>query len=227
MKLLTLSIVILSWPPLIADYPLNQSSQLQRNIQLAESLFGPEVKRHSHLFELSNDYVLKLQFTKAGDIGGVRVIPKYYLEESKPEWKEPDYPVSLSDKEYKEVFSKLERLQGLGSLVIAGNTGVVTNSRLWLLDQYQHAFVQRVLYRTARSTRDTPDSIHSFSVYFIHTVEGVVEDKKLVQQIGMDKHAKVKIGEYWYLITQQEFNKAELGHHVSLYAAGPVDDAQR
>jgi hypothetical protein len=227
MKLLLISILILSLSSIVISYPLNQSSQLQRNIELAESLFGPEVKGQPHLFELNNDYVLNLQFTKAGDIIAVLVTPKYYLEESKPEWQEPDHAVSLTNREYQEIFSKLERLRELGPLVSKETTGVVTNSRLWLLDQYQQAFVQRVLYRSAQSTKDTPDLVHAFSVYFIHSVEGVVEDKKLVQQIGINKQAKVKIEGCWYLTTQQEFDKAELGHRASLYVAGPLNDVRR
>ena len=216
--------LILAWLLPGVCHSQTQSGQLQITLKLAESFFGPEVRGHQHLFELNKDYVLKLQFGRGGEFIGVSVIPKYYLEEAEPQWSEPEYVVGMTGEEYKDLLTKVEKLRGIGPLLHKGSIGIVTNSKLWLLDRYQSAFVRRILNLTIQEPESAPESIHTFSVYFLRKVEGNVEDKQHINQPGMDEQWKLKIAGCWYLVPEQEFNKAESGNIASLYAAGPIEN---
>ncbi len=215
----------LTWLLAAVCHAQTRPGRLRGDHKPAGKLFGSQVRGHQDLFELNKDYVLKLQLGGGGEVVGVSAIPKYYLEETEPQWSEPEYVVGMTAGEYRDVLAKVGKLKSLGPLLHQGSVGVVTNSKLWLLDRYQSAFVQRILNRTARQTGDTPDSIHAFSVYFLRRVEGSVEDKQPPKQIGTDKQWRLKIDGCWYLVPEQEFNKAEPGRRASLYAAGPLKGA--
>ena len=205
----------------------SQQSHTHDNLELAKSLFGPEVQAHPRLYELSRDYVLKLRLDKAGDVVSIIVMPKYYFEETRPEWREPEYAVGMTNEEYERTFSKVSTMKTTGPLMVRGTSGIVTNSKLWLLDQYQQAFVQRIVSRTAAEPRPgTPDMVHSFSVYFTHRIEGKVQNKTSVNQLGIQEQFKLEIKGCWYLTTKKEFDKARIGNRALLYAAGPIKDTR-
>lgn len=222
-RLSFLKAMIFNLAALGVGHALCPQSQVQEILRSAKRLFGDEVQGQPHLFELNQDYVLKLMFDDQGDISIAEITPKYFWEESKTEWKEPDRMVWLSDKDYREILSKVGNLKKLGALANKGTTGAVTNLKLWLLDQYEYAFVQRRVHRTADLAQSMPDLVHSFSVYFIHRVEGAVDDKQLVAQYGASEQPKLKISGRWYFTTKAEFDKAVIGKHASLNVAGPIN----
>jgi hypothetical protein len=204
-------------------YALCQSAWLRWNLKLARNLFGPEIRDEPHLFELNKDYVLKIQFDKVSEISGISIIPKYYLQEIEPEWNEPDYIVEMNDDEYREILSKAEKLKSLGSLVRSGSVGIVTGSRLGLLDEYQSAFVRRFVIPTSQDLDGKIDQFHAAYIYFLRRIKGIAKEKRFINQVGMDKQWKLKINDCWYLVTEQEFDKTRLGKRDAFYAAGPLE----
>jgi hypothetical protein len=171
------------------------------------------------IFELNKDYILQTAFDRFGQITQTIVVPKYYAEECEPSWTEPDYVVGLTEKESREVLARVNEPNNLGSLVSLGKAGIVTNSKLWLVDRYQSAFVQRVLNYAEDPAANT---IHALSVFFIRDVSGTVEDKQLVDQFAMDKQFKLKIDGSWYFATETGFQSARVGSHTVVQAAGPI-----
>lgn len=206
--------------------PPGSSSLFQDNLKLAERLFGPPVQGHPCLFEINRDHALRIDVDKSGGVTNLEILPKYFLQNLMPEWKEPDHTVGLSNKEYLDLFSKVVELKPVGKVVSQGKVGVVANSRLWLLDEYQNAFIQRRLNRTSQDTANTPDTINSFSIYYIRGIEGLVDEKQAVDEFGTGQRFKIKVNGCWYLTTKLEFDKARKGDRALVHAAGPLDDAQ-
>jgi hypothetical protein len=115
------------------------------------------------------------------------------------------------------------QLKPVGAIVSEGKVGAVTNSKLWLLDEYQNAFIQRRLNRTAQDTSSTPETMHSFSIYYIRNIEGLVDAKQTIDEFGTGQRFKVKIDGCSYLTSKLEFAKAKKGERVAIYAAGPLE----
>lgn len=197
----------------------------QDALKAAEQLFGPSVQGHPCLFEINGEYALKIRVTKSGDVTRIEVSPKYFFQEQVPEWKEPDHVVGLANNDYLELLSKVARLKPVGRVISEGKIGAVTNSKLWLLDEYQNAFIQRRLNRTAKDIPNTPDTMHSFSVYYFHGVEGLIEDKQTTDEFGSGYRYKIKIGGCLYLTSKSEFTKAKKGQRALINAAGPLEPA--
>jgi len=206
-------------------YPGSDCSAVpQDTLKAAERLFGSSVQGHPCLFEINGEYALQIGVTKLGDVAKVEALPKYFFQDLMPEWKEPDHVVGLSSKDYLDLLSKVSQLKPVGAVISEGKVGAVTNSKLWLLDEYQNAFIQRRINRTAQDTPSTPDTMHSFSVYYVRGVEGLVDEKQTTDEFGSGQRFKIKIGGCSYLTSKSEFTKAKKGERALINAAGPLDD---
>jgi hypothetical protein len=203
-----------------------EGSMPQRSRDCLEStrrLFGPEVHSSSHLFEVNKDYALELQLGQGCEITKIKVAPKYFWERFNHISKEPSYSVELSEKDYQDVLRKAEELRRLGPLIRKGTSGSVTNSKLWLLDQYERAFVERgVLSWSADQGSSSYGRVHVISIYFLHAMQGKIQDKAYDALLDGSKLPKVKIHGRWYLTTDRDFEKARVGQPASLMAAGPI-----
>jgi hypothetical protein len=220
-KSLVCLVFVLAWCRMADGTPINALSQCSRHLQVARRLFGDEVQTQLHLFEVNKDYAVNLKTDVRCEVASLEIAPKYFWQESVPQWKEPDHLVGLPEKEYQSALEKAGKIRAIGSLLDKGAAGVVTNSKLWLTDQYEYAFVVRRIHSTADPVRSSPELVHSFSVYFIRRIEGVVEDK-LMTELDGGKRSKVKIDGKWYLTALAEFNKARLGQRAVLAVAGPL-----
>lgn len=196
----------------------------QQSIKSVERLFGQPLREHPYLFEINEEFVLKVDLDKSSEISNMEVLPKYFFESLNPEWKEPDHTVGLSNTDYVNLLSRLAQLKPFGAVISQGKVGAVTNSKLWLLDEYQNAFIQRRLNRTAEDTANSPETMNSFSIYYVRNVEGVVDDKRTTDEFGTAQRFRVKISGCSYLTSKQEFAKAKKGERAVISAAGPLDD---
>jgi hypothetical protein len=192
-------------------------------LQLTRNEFGREVQKQPLLFEVNKDYLLELQLDRRGEIRKIEVAPRYFWQESNPEWREPGYKVGFLEKEYQETLAKVEQIKRIGSLVDKGTVGVVTNSKLWLTDQYEQAFIVRRIDSIAEPEQDSSELVHSFSIYFIRQIQGEVEDKHVANLSDGNKRLRLKIKGHWYLTIPEEFAKAAIGKRTLLYVAGPID----
>lgn len=173
------------------------------------------------LYEVNSDYFLQAEFQKSCEVSRIDVSPRYFWDYLNPEWKEPGHLVTLSDDQFTQVLSKIDQIKPLGSLVQRGQTGVVTNATLRLLDRYEKGFVERRLYDSVGEL-GRAKKVTSFSVYFIRSVDGKVSDKKLSRFSTADKRATLKINGRWYWVDEEEYRKAVVGARGVFMAAGPI-----
>ena len=173
------------------------------------------------LYEVNSEYLLQAEFQKKCELSRIDISPKYFWDYINPEWKQPGHLVSLSEEEYTQLLSKINQIKPLGSLVLKGQTGVVTNATLRLLDRYEKGYVERRLYDSV-GEQDTPKKLTSFSIYFIRSVDGKVSDKNLTRLSDTDKRARLKINGRWYWVDEAEYEKAVVGARGVFRAAGPV-----
>jgi hypothetical protein len=185
----------------------------------AQAIFGEPAHLKPRLYEVDKDYALRFTVDKYCEIRRADVLPKYDWEEVVPSWKEPDYSVGLSEQKYAEILAKIGRLKPIGNLVSEGVGYAVMNSKVSPVDEYEQAFVKRVVYCCAE---DGPASIFSFSVIFTRKVEGKVEDVKQFTLPNGGKRIEVNISDDWYLISPEEFKKVKVGRTTVLNVAGPV-----
>ncbi len=104
------------------------------------------------------------------------------------------------------------------------DVGPVTNSQAPIVERYQKAFVSRSVYVTSDHGGRSYYLTHFFSVYFVHRVEGLLEDKRNINRFGMNRLFELKMQGNWYFTTPQEFKRASPGKRLSLYVAGPVNN---
>ena len=180
---------------------------------------GPEPR----LIEVGTDYVLKVAFDNLGQVSNAIIVPKYYGEACEPAWTEPNYRVRLNQEESTSALSKVNKFRDFGQLVSEGKVGDATNAKVWLLDQYQSAFVRRLVNVTLGDTSPSGNSTQSLAIHFIRPVAGEIKDKKAIDRVGIDKEYRVNIDDYWYLTTKSEFERSEIGASTLINAGGPID----
>src|SRR6201986_649837 len=98
------------------------------------------------LFALSKDYALRLRVNRKFEIMRIDVLPKYEFEEVVPSWKETDYEVGMSEKQFDEILARIGEVTRLGHLISRGFDYVVMNSKVVPIDEYEQGFVRRVAY---------------------------------------------------------------------------------
>ena len=112
--------------------------------------FGPAVDAELNLFEVNRWYVLEVRFDRRGRLSALEVGPKYFYEESHPEWEEPDAPNLegywaryLTRYDYEKLLQRLDRIAPKGRLLKRGRMAVVTNMTAPYKDFYERAELTR------------------------------------------------------------------------------------
>ena len=106
-------------------------------------LFGAPVDEHLNLFEANQAFVLQAKFSKRGKLEEFVVKPKYFFNETHPEWTEPYSFPTLSQSEFQDLVMKLDRVKPKGNMVKPRNDiSVVTNSTAYYKETYKHAVLE-------------------------------------------------------------------------------------
>lgn len=118
-------------------------SEKETVLRACNQLFGAPVDTELHLFEANQFYVLRVKFDGRGGLEQLAVEPKYYFEESHPEWKYPDNFTYLSQVDYDTLPAQLDAIKPKGALIKpdAGG-GVVTNMTSWHKAIYENAVLE-------------------------------------------------------------------------------------
>ena len=112
-------------------------------LQSCARLFGPPVDEKQTLFEVSQAFVLQVKFTGRGRLKGLAVRPKYFFNETHPEWTEPARFPTLSKSEFQDLVRKLEGVKSKGDMVKPRNKySVVTNSTGYFTETYKRAVLK-------------------------------------------------------------------------------------
>jgi hypothetical protein len=190
-------------------------------LPLIENIFGKPVPAAIPLYEINRDYAIQIVVSKSCDVLQAKVQPKYVWEEDVPQWTEPPDTVSLMNDQYEEILSRIGLLKPLGSQTSEDSAAFyyVTNSKTDHWDQYEHAFVNRVMHCCPGNE---PRSMFCFTVHFLHRVQGQVNELSPVRAGEPFQFPKVMIGDDWYLAPAGEFQRARVGSTAVFNVAGPL-----
>jgi hypothetical protein len=118
-------------------------SEKQMILERCKKQFGTPVDENQNLFEVNKFYVLRVKFGKRDKIEELAVEPKYFLQESHPEWEEPDNFAYLSKSEYESLLIHLDTIKPKGALVKpAPSISFVTNMTAPHKENYEHAVLR-------------------------------------------------------------------------------------
>ena len=144
-----------------------RASEKESVLRACEREFGAAVDAKQNLFEVNASFVLQAKFDARGALDMISVSPKYFFEETHPEWTEPHHWPLLSRSEFAAVLAHVDSIRPRGRWVwSSGDTSVVTNMTHRFMDEYENAFVERGDYADI--------GVRFVSVYFMREVSGVV-----------------------------------------------------
>ena len=123
------------WAPIEAG-----TSDKDRIMSICNQVFGKLIDEKQNLFEINVFYVLRANFDKRNHIEEFAVEPKYFFEESHPEWEEPDNFKYLSMDEYEKWLKEIDAIIPKGKLIKpAAAISFVTNLTAWHTEIYEKA----------------------------------------------------------------------------------------
>ena len=115
----------------------------QRLLRLCNHQFGDAVDAKQNLFTLNQAFVLQLTFNRRGFLSELAVKPKYFFNETHPEWEEPHSFPLLSVAEFKDLVARLDALKPKGRLIKPSNgLTVITNETGYYRDAYERALLK-------------------------------------------------------------------------------------
>ena len=114
--------------------------QKEKTLLNCKQLFGEPVDEKQKLFGINQFYVLHMKFDRHNNLEEFAVEPKYYYEESHPEWKEPDTFEYLSKNEYEKLLVQIDTIKPKGAIIKPAPTvSYVTNQTAWHTEIYKNA----------------------------------------------------------------------------------------
>jgi hypothetical protein len=115
----------------------------EATLQSCARLFGPTIDERRNLFEVNQAFILQAKFNKQGQLEEFAVEPKYFFNETHPEWKEPSSFPSLSQSEFRDLVVKLENVKPKGKMIKPRNDiSTVNNSTAYYQEMYKHAVLK-------------------------------------------------------------------------------------
>lgn len=191
----------------------SRAGEKAATLEAFAELFGPPVDERESLFEVNTLFVLRPKYDSHGRLVELAVFPKYWLEETHPEWTEPPKASLLAKSEYAELLGRLESVKPKGELISAGMGSVITNMTEYFLDRYGRAFVRR--------GERASDGVRFFEVYYSHEIEGKVEKKRASNSFG-ERFYQVLVGEFVYCVRAEDFSRLRTGRVEKFSAVGPI-----
>ena len=120
-----------------------EASEKESVLRACRHLFGEPIDTKQNLFQVNRFYVLRAKFDNRGRLELLAVEPKYYFEESHPEWREPGNFANLTKAEYENLLARLDSVRPKGRLIKpASGISVVTNMTAWHQAVYKHAVLE-------------------------------------------------------------------------------------
>jgi len=146
-----------------------QPSERQGILNACARVFGPAVDPAQNLFEINELFVLQANFDKRGLLTELAVKPKYFFNESHPEWAEPYHFPLLTWDEFKSLLARLETVKAKGRLTRKANVGsVITNSTGYFKEGYVHGSLE---WGEVGFRGETGNGIRFFTVRYLKRQE--------------------------------------------------------
>lgn len=196
-----------------------RASEKESVLRACEREFGAALDARENLFEVNASFVLQAKFDARGALDVLSVTPKYFFEETHPEWTEPPHWPLLDRSEFAAVLARIDSVRPRGRwLWSSGDASVVTNMTHHFMDEYERAFVERGDYVDL--------GVRFVRVYFAHEVAGVVTRKYRCggDFDGHPAHVfySVTVGGCGYFVGRATFARLRVGRKGRLRAAGPM-----
>lgn len=197
-----------------------RASEKETVLRACEREFGAAIDAKQNLFEVNAAFVLRPRFDARGALLTMSVTPKYFFEETHPEWTEPEHWPLLNLSERIAVLARIDSIRPRGRRLWSNNISVVTNMTRYSTDEYEQAFIERGDYGDL-GTR----FVH---LYFMHEVSGVVTRKYRCGDgfslNGRPPHVfySVTVGECGYFVSRRTFARLRVGRRARLRATGPM-----
>lgn len=141
-------------------------SEKSRVLTLCVEKFGRPIDEQKHLFEINRFYLLRVEFERTGRLKLLAVEPKYFFQESHPEWSEPEEFSFLSKDEFDKLLMVLDQIRSRGQLLESCPISLVTNLTAPRTDIYQHATVVRGELLDIRRAEDAPVEVRWLRIEF-------------------------------------------------------------
>jgi hypothetical protein len=172
------------------------------------------------LFTLDDKYAIKATYYK-GELGEVRVVPRFFFHDTHREWTEPDSPVVMLPGAYRSLLNRIQSVNPLGKLLKEGQIGVTLNLRTSFQDLYESGLVERTMFRVSP---EHDYDVAFFRVVYFRSVFGKIESMERPSTQVPDQGYRVKLNGKWYWTTEHSFKQMVLGQEVTVQAAGPISD---
>lgn len=158
-------------------------------------------------YELGKNYFLEAYFNDDCELVEIKVAPKGWKSS---EFSDENKTVNLSVKEYKSLLEQLNQIRSLGNFISSEKVGVVSNSKIWVWEQYQEALVERSFTINIENASEKVQIV-SFSILFKHIVKGKVDDKIKTDDSNILNRSKIQINGKWYWFSLDNFDKPVIG----------------
>lgn len=195
-----------------------RASEKETVLRACEREFGAALDAKQNLFEVNASFVLQPKFDARGALSTMSVTPKYYFEETHPEWTEPHSWPLLNRSEFAAVLARIDSVRPRGRWLWSNGGSAITNMTQYFMDGYENAFVERGDYADL--------GVRFVRVYFMHEVSGVVTRK---YRCGGSFNGyptpvlySVTVGGCGYFAGRRAFARLRVGRRARLRAAGPM-----
>ena len=190
-----------------------RSAEKVKVLQACSAVFGTSIDKNEDLFEVNSSFVLQPGFDSANNLFKLSVFPKYWLEETHPQWTQPDRWPLFSVAEYENLLSRLNTLSPTGGLLEASKGSVVTNMTEYFLDKYERAYVLRGSYADI--------GVRFVEFYPVHELKGNVRKKQHLKNVLSDDY-RIAVGELNYFVRPADYRNIKLGRPQRLMVVGPI-----
>ena len=144
-----------------------KASDQDEILQTCANMFGPQLDEAQNLFEVNQFYVLRVKIDKGGNVEELAIEPKFYYEESHPEWGQTEEFQPLTKAEYENLVQQMDEIKPKGRLVKpAPAIGFVTNCTAWWTEKYEKASLTWGQVVDIRRGEDAPEAIKWFRIDF-------------------------------------------------------------
>lgn len=203
-----------------------QASEKKAVLDTCAKLFGPSLDAKQNLFEVNHLFALQAKFDSHDELTELAVFPKYFVEESHPEWAEPNDRVYLSRSEYESLLSRLDTIKSKGRLIHSVENGAITNSTERYLDQHEHGFLNWFEWWDWDRADNFKWEVRFFYLHFFHPIEGKVKKKRECRYCYGGRcpaYYYVVVGGCGYFVRRATYSRLKVGRPAKLLAAGPFE----
>lgn len=170
-------------------------------------LFGSPVDHNRHFYEVDRYFILHVEF-EGSQLIRISVEPKYFHEETHPEWTEPpDWPL-MSKSQVEQLMSKIAEIRDYGFLIQRGAIAVVTNNTRWIHDKYALANLE---------LGGVGDSFRVLRFNYFFRMSGRIIGKRFINggTVWIKNRGQLRK----LVVSTRDYRKLKLGHQKGISVA--------